>query len=315
MPVPGAAPVARHFLEVDDLAPAELGEVLDLAERADPPRVLAGRGVALVFEKPSNRTRNSTEIAVFQLGGHPVTVQAAEVGIDTREPAEDVARILACYHAAIGARVLSHSTLERMAAALDRADLAVPVVNLLSDLAHPCQAVADLLTVRQCLGGLSGVTVAYVGDANNVCRSLGRGCALTGARFRVAAPAGYGPGDEELAAVRALGGDIAVTEVPEEAVDGADVVYTDVWTSMGQEAEAQLRRRAFAGFMVDAALVERAAPKAIVLHCMPAHRGEEIAAEVVDGPRSEVWRQAANRMHAARALLGWLVERSAAGVG
>ncbi|HZU71579.1 MAG TPA: ornithine carbamoyltransferase [Acidimicrobiales bacterium] len=300
--------MARHFLEVDDLSPAELEEVLSLAERADPPRLLEGRGVALLFEKPSARTRNATEMAVVQLGGHPVTINGPEVGIDSRETAEDIARVLACYHAAIGARVMAHSTLERMAEALDAAAVEVPVVNLLSDLAHPCQALADLLTIRQCLGGIDGVTVAYVGDSNNVCRSLARACALAGARIRVASPDGYALGDDEITAVRALGGDIEVTAAPAAAVDGADVVYTDVWASMGQESEAERRSRAFVGFTVDAGLVERAAPKAVVLHCLPAHRGQEISAEVMDGPRSQVWRQAANRMHAARGLLAWLLD-------
>ncbi|HZT64822.1 MAG TPA: ornithine carbamoyltransferase [Acidimicrobiales bacterium] len=299
--------MTRHFLDVDDLSAQELEVVLDLAEDKPPP-VLAGRGVALIFEHPSNRTRNATEMAVVQLGGHPVTISGSEVGLDRREPAEDVARVLAGYHAVICARVARHPTLERMAAAIDRAGQAVPVVNLLSDLAHPCQALADLLTIRQCLGTTRDVTIAYVGDGNNVCRSLTKAAALAGARCRVASPAGHTLSDADLDAVRALGGDLVLTDQPAQAVKGADVVYTDVWTSMGQEEEQQARRDAFAGYTVDRHLLAGAGPDAIVLHCLPAHRGEEIAADVVDGPRSRVWQQATNRMHAARGLLAWLMQ-------
>ena len=298
--------MTRHFLEVNDLSAAELAEVLSLAESAEYPKVLAGKGVSLLFEKPSARTRNSTEVAVFQLGGHPVTIRGEEVGIDTREPAEDVARVLAGYHAVICARVMDHATLVRMAGAIDDAGFQVPVVNLLSDLAHPCQAVADVLTIKQVFGR-TDVPVAYVGDGNNVLRSLALACALVGAPVRVASPSGFSLAAEEVEAVRRLGGDIEVTEDPEEAVKGASVIYTDVWTSMGQEDEAQARRAAFEGFIVDQHLVELAAPEVVVMHCLPAHRGEEISAEVVDGPRSVVWRQATNRMHSVRAILAWLV--------
>jgi ornithine carbamoyltransferase len=308
--------VTRHFLEVDDLSCDELDQVLALAaapaERTAP--VLAGRGAALVFEKPSARTRSSTELAVVALGGHPVYVQGFELGIDSREQAEYVARTLACYHAAICARVEDHDVLVRMAAALDDAagdgrpgGSAVPVVNLLSDRAHPCQALADLLTLRQIFGDLGGRTLAYVGDANNMWSSLALATAMAGMHLRTAAPDGYGPDDDELERVARLGGDVEVTEDPAEAVSGADVVYTDVWTSMGQEAEAEVRRTAFSGFTVDEELLVRAAPEAVVLHCLPAHRGEEISAAVLDGPRSRVWQQATNRMHAMRGLLAWLL--------
>ncbi|HSL57373.1 MAG TPA: ornithine carbamoyltransferase [Acidimicrobiales bacterium] len=294
----------RHLLEIDDLTTAEIHAVLERAEAPDPDPVLAGQGMALVFEKPSARTRNSMEMAVTQLGGHPVTIRGDEVGLDVRETVEDVTRTLACYHAAIGARVFEHSKVERMAA-LD----AVPVVNLLSDEAHPMQALADLLTIRQELGRLDDVTVAYVGDANNVARSLALAVARTGGRVRIGAPGGYGFPDADLDRIRAAGVEPVVTDRPDEAVKGADVIYTDVWTSMGQEAEAEARRRAFEGFTVDDRLVDAAAEGAIVLHCLPAHRGEEVAASVVDGPRSRVWPQAANRMHAARGLLWWLLEQ------
>ena len=312
MPEPTPAGATRHVLEVDDLRPDGLATVLDVAGR-DPatlPRSLEGAGVALVFEKPSARTRSSSEMAVVALGGHPVYIQGSEVGIDTRETAEDVARTLASFHRIVCARVMDHRSLERMAAALDAAGVPVPVVNLLSDWAHPCQALADLATLRQRFGaeGVRDRTVAYIGDANNVWRSLALAASMAGIPTRVAAPAGYGPSDEDVGRVRALGGELLVTEDPAEAADGADALYTDVWTSMGQEDETAARMEAFAGFCVDEALVARAAPDAIVMHCLPAHRGEEISAGVVDGPHSVVWQQAANRMHAMRGLLAWVTE-------
>src|SRR5580698_5387492 len=249
--------MTRHVLEIDDLSCAELAQVLDLAAQppgAAPP-VLAGRGAALVFEKPSLRTRSSTELAVVALAGHPVYIQGVEVGIDSREPAEDVARTLASYHAVICARVLDHQVLVRMAAALDDrppdSGPAVPVVNLLSDRSHPGQAIADLLTLRQVFGDLAGRTLAYVGDPNNVWRSLVLGAAMMGMTVRTAAPDGYGPDPDDIARLARLGGDIELTTDPAEAVAGADAVYTDVWTSMGQEEEAVLRRKAFSGFTVD----------------------------------------------------------------
>jgi ornithine carbamoyltransferase len=300
----------RHFLEIDDLAPAELAEVLDLAERPDPPEVLVGRGVALVFEKPSLRTRNATEMAVVQLGGHPISLRADEVGLDEREPAPDAARALSRYHAAIGARVFEHARLEAMAAAAG-----VPVLNLLSDRSHPAQALADLLTLRQQWGSLAGRRVAWVGDANNVCRSLVLGAALAGVEVTVATPPGFALDVATLDRAAALGGRVAVTTRPDEAVEGADAVATDVWASMGQEAEAAIRRRSFEGFGVDAALMARAAPGAAFLHCLPAHRGEEVAADVVDGPQSVVWQQAENRMHAMRGLLLFLFAGSGEGGG
>jgi ornithine carbamoyltransferase len=295
-----------NFLEVDDLSCDELKAVLDLAS-APPGRVagtLSGKGVALVFEKPSARTRSSTEMAVVALGGHPVYVQRQEVGIDERETAEDVARTLACYHSMICARVFDHGVLVRMADALAATSTDVPVVNLLSDLAHPCQALADLLTLRQNFGDPAGRTVAYVGDANNVWRSLSIAAAMSGVQVRTASPNGFGPDRDDVERVVRLGGEVDVTDDPGEAVAGADVVYTDVWTSMGQEEEAELRRKAFAGFTIDSELMERASPDAIFMHCLPAHRGEEVTSEVFEGSRSRVWQQAANRMHAMRGLLG-----------
>ena len=294
-------PAARHVLDVDDLDAAEVAEVLRRARTGHRVNALEGRGVALYFQKPSARTRHSAELAVAHLSGHPVSVLDHEVGIDTRESAEDLARTLACYHAIIGARVFDHGVLERMAAVS-----AVPVVNLLSDRAHPLQALADVLTLQEVFGSCEGRTVAYVGDANNVANSLALAAGRTGMTFRIASPGGYGFGDDQCARLEAAGAEVHPFDDPRAAVAGADAVYTDVWTSMGQEGEAERRRRAFAGFTVTPALMDAAAPHAVFLHCLPAHRGEEVAAEVIDGPRSRVWQQAANRLGAAKGLFWWL---------
>ena len=295
----------RHFLDVDDLEPGELARILNLATDPNPPQVLAGKGAALLFEKPSARTRSATEMAVVQLGGHPVYIGPAEVGLDRRESVEDVTRTLACYNAVIGARVFAHSTVERMAAVS-----AVPIVNLLSDHAHPTQAVADVLTMRAGLGHLEGLALAYVGDANNMARSLVYAAGLSGMSVRIASPEGYGFSESALRRMRGRGCEPVQVTKPMHAVQGAHVVYTDVWASMGQEQEADKRREDFAGFTVNRALMARAAPDALFLHCLPAHRGEEVEAAVIDGPRSRVWPQATNRMHAARGLLVWLMEQA-----
>ena len=298
----------RDFLEVDELSHAELATLLDtmVAWKADPseiPQVLAGKGVALVFEKPSARTRNSGEMAVVGLGGHPVTIRHDEISIDQRESAEDVARTLASFHSIVAARVFDHTVLERMAAAVD-----VPIVNLLSDRGHPCQALADLLTIRELLGALEGRRVAYVGDGNNVAASLAFGAALTGLELIVSSPGGYELDDLVVDRARNLGGAIELIADPYEAVKGVDAVYTDTWTSMGEEGEADVRREAFRGWQVDEALMAVAGPDARFLHCLPAHRGEEVTNAVIEGPASAVWRQAANRMHAKRALFAFLME-------
>jgi ornithine carbamoyltransferase len=300
--------MSRSFLEVDDLGPGALAALLDraIAWKADPsdvPPALLGQGVAALFEKPSARTRISIEMAVATLGGHPIYVRPEEVGLDTRETVEDVARTMAGMCAVIAARVFDHRTLERMEAVVD-----VPIVNLLSDISHPCQALADLLTLREHFGSIEGRRVAYVGDGNNVAASLAFGAALSGVELVIASPEGYELDAEVAARARNLGGSIELVSDPYDAVRDADALYTDVWTSMGQEAEREHRLHAFAGFTVDDALMKAAAPDAVFLHCLPAHRGEEVAAEVIDGPRSLVWQQAANRMHAARALLVDLVE-------
>jgi ornithine carbamoyltransferase len=296
----------RHFLEVDDLAPAELEALLDQAAawKADPasvPKALTGHGVAMLFEKQSARTRTSTEMAVHTLDGHPIYIRPEEVGIDTRESAEDVARTLAAYCTIIAARVFDHHLLERMVATVS-----VPIVNLLSDRAHPCQALADLLTLREDLGALEGRRVARVGDGNNVATSLAFAAALSGLELIVASPPDYELDDDVVDRARNLGGTIELIADPHEAVRGVDAVYTDVWTSMGQEDEAQQRRAAFAGYRIDKDLMATAGPQARFMHCLPAHRDEEVSADVIDGPQSVVWRQAENRMHAIRALFAML---------
>jgi ornithine carbamoyltransferase len=297
---------ARHVLEVDDLDPARLSAVLDHAvewKRTAPPAALAGKGVAAMFQKPSARTRVSVEMAVATLGGHPIYVRDEEVGLDRRETVEDVARTLAGMCSVVAARVFDHSVLERMVAVVD-----VPIVNLLSDVAHPCQALADLLTIREHFGTLEGRRIVYVGDGNNVAASLAFASALSGVELVVASPEGYQLDSEVVERARNLGGTIERSTDAYDAVRDADVIYTDVWTSMGQEEEREQRLRAFEGWTVDAGLMKLANDDAVFLHCLPAHRGEEVAAEVIDGPQSRVWEQAANRMHSLRALLVDLVE-------
>ena len=276
----------RHLLSIRDLSAKDLEWILTASEQPYP-RVLEGKGVALYFEKPSARTRNSMELAVAQLGGHPVYIQKDELGMGSRESVFDVTHTLACYHAIIAGRVFDHGLLEEMA----RVN-AAPVLNMLSGTDHPLQALADLLTIKQLLGRLEGVKVAFVGEGNNVSRSLAEACALAGAEFVIASPEGYG-----------LEGSLAD---PAEAVDGADIVYTDVWVSMGGE-DSEERRAAFEPYQVDGALMART-NDAWFLHCLPARRGEEVTAPVIDGPRSAVWRQAENRMHTARGAMLWMLE-------
>lgn len=271
-------------------------QMLDLAVTEAKP--LAGKGVALLFEKPSARTRHSMEMAVVSLGGHPITVRADEVGVGSRESPEDVARTLACYHSIVAARVKDHALLDSFAAAIPD----TPVVNMLSDRAHPLQALADLLTVQQLRGTVAGSTIAFVGDGNNVARSLAVGASLLGAQFRIASPEGYELSDDLLA----LPG-VEQLRDPAEGVADADVVYTDVWVSMGQDAEGEARKAIFRPYQVDEALMAKASSDAAFLHCLPAIRGEEVTAGVIDGPNSAVWKQAENRYHAARGALAWLL--------
>lgn len=294
----------RSFLDVTDQSPDEVRLILELAERPVPAlgRPLDGRGAALIFEKPSNRTRHSMEMAVVQLGGHPVHTRGSEVGFDTREPVEDVAAILSGYHGLIAARVFSHSVVERLAAAAT-----VPVVNMLSDRSHPLQAFADALTMQQCLGELAGRTVAYVGDYNNVARSLGEISAMLGMHVRYACPDGFDADEAELERIVLLGAaSVEQSARPLDAVTGAHVVHTDTWVSMGQEDDKEARRMAFEGYTVDAAMMSRADPTAVFMHCLPAYRGLEVAADVIDGSRSVVYQQGHNRLHSARAILAFL---------
>ena len=290
----------NDLIDIAGMSPETFTAILDLSER-DAGRPLAGKGVALLFQKPSARTRNSMEMAVVQLGGHPIYIQKDEIGLGTRESVEDVARTLSCYHQIIAARVNDHALLEGMAAATD-----TPVLNMLSDKAHPLQALADLLTVRQLLGSLEGAKLAYVGDANNVARSLAEACALAGAHLTVASPEGYGFSDAEVARI---GGGLRQVADPAQAVEEANIVYTDVWVSMGQDDEAEARQRAFAAYQVDEALMAKSA-NAFFMHCLPAIRGQEVSNGVMESPRSAVWRQAENRMHTARGALAWMVGES-----
>jgi len=286
------------FLEITDLTDVEIDRVLELAELTNPPQILSGSGGVIAFEKPSARTRVSMEMATAQLGGHPVTVRDEEIGIDRRESAEDLARLFSGYGRFIAARVFEHSKLERLAA-----HASVPVINLLSDQSHPIQILADLLTVRQEFGQLAGLTYAWVGDANNVARSFVLGAHRVGGNVRIAHPEGFGFDATTSADIAKEGVPIFDTRDPREAVAGADVVYTDTWYSMGQEAEQHERVPVFRPYQVDDSLMADAASHAIFLHCLPAHRGEEATDSVLDGPQSRIFEQAHNRMHSARGLM------------
>ena len=304
--------MARSFLQVADFSASELSAVLDAAQaqKASPEgahrRAWAGRTAFLIFQKPSLRTRVSFELAVRRLGGEALYLSPPEVGLGEREPAADVARVLARFGDAIICRTFEQALLEELAAHAD-----LPVINALSDWEHPCQALADLLTIRE-HGGAAGRTLAYVGDGNNVARSLMICAAGEGMQVRMASPPGYelDAASIEAAQARAAAGgrSVEVGGDPAAAVDGADVVYTDTWTSMGQEAEAKLRVEAFEGFQVNAELLALARPGALVMHCLPAHRGEEISDAALEGEQSVVFDQAENRLHAQQALLWRLVQ-------
>ncbi len=295
----------RHFLDITDLTARDLNTVMDLAQ-ADISILgspLAGKGVALIFEKPSNRTRQSMEMAVVQLGGHPIFTRGEEVGFDQRETVEDVTRIMAGYHHVVAARVFAHSVLQRMAAVSS-----VPIINMLSEQSHPLQALADVLTMRQELGDLQQKTVAWIGDYNNVARSLVEACSLEGMNIRLGCPVGYGASNSELTRIADLGAaSINQFELAKTAATGAHAVHTDVFVSMGQEAETAKRLVDFKDFCIDANVMSVATKDAIFMHCLPAHRGVEVAGEVIDGSQSRVVTQAHNRMHAARGLLAHLM--------
>jgi ornithine carbamoyltransferase len=299
----------RDLVSITDLSPEEIRRVVDTAlamKNGRPSPLLDGQTLALLFEKPSLRTRVSFEVAMRQLGGHALYLSPAEVGLGQREPVADVARVLSRYVDAVAARTFKHETVEELARWAD-----VPVINALSDGEHPCQALADLLTIYEEKGRWQGLVLSFVGDANNVARSLMLASALVGMDFRIASPQGYGVSgavvDKAQRFAAGSGAAIVCVQSPEEAVRGADIVYTDVWTSMGQEEEVAARRRAFGGYQVNAELLALASPDAIVMHDLPAHRGEEIADEVIEGPQSVVFDQAENRLHAQKAVLALIL--------
>jgi ornithine carbamoyltransferase len=304
----------RHFLVDDDITQDEQTAILDEADRMkkDPfaARPLEGpRSVAVVFEKPSTRTRLSFDAGIAELGGHPIIIDAAMTQLGRGETIEDTAQVLSRYVSAIVIRTFGQDRIENLAEAAT-----VPVVNALTDYAHPCQALADLQTIREKKGGLSGLTLAYLGDGNNMAHSLLLSGALAGMHVRVASPPGFEPIDQVVRRATEIGertgGSALVTNDSLEAAANADVLYTDVWASMGQEGEAMSRVLVFQPYALDLQAVEAAADDVIVMHCLPAHRGEEIAAEVMDGPHSVVFDQAENRLHAQKALLAFLLERS-----
>jgi ornithine carbamoyltransferase len=307
------------FLSVDDLDAEQLREVLDLADELKADRAqrvgttsdlshgpLRGRTVAMIFEKPSTRTRVSFQVAVTELGGEPLPLSSAELQLGRGETIADTGAVLSRYVHGIVVRTFGQDRLEELAAAAD-----VPVVNALTDLEHPCQALADLQTFREVHGELAGRRLAYVGDGNNVAHSLLLAGAKLGLTVTVGHPEGYAPDEAIVARARSLaaetGAEVLITTDAEAAVRGADAVYTDVWASMGQEEEATQRRRAFEPYQVTAELLSHAADGAVFLHCLPAHRGEEVTAEVMDGPASRVFDQAENRLHAQKALLARLL--------
>ncbi|WP_169978849.1 ornithine carbamoyltransferase [Tautonia rosea] len=302
----------RHFIELFDLKADEVRLLLDQAialkregnRGLRSPR-LAGQMLGLVFDKPSMRTRISFETAMTHLGGSSIYMTGKDVGIGVREPVTDFARVISQYVDALAVRTFSQDLIEELAQHAE-----IPIINALTDSDHPCQAMSDLLTIREACGGLEGVTLAFVGDGNNVARSLAVASALSGMRFILACPNGYAFPDDfrRRFATQFPGVPLEETHDPADAVSAADVVYTDVWTSMGQEDEAEIRCKTFEPYRVDAALMSQARPNAIFLHCLPAHRGEEVTAEVIDGPQSLVVPQAANRLHFQKALLLHLME-------
>jgi len=291
----------KDLISIADLTSDDIQNLIHSAIELKEQRgsaLLQGDILALIFEKPSLRTRVSFDVAMNQLGGHAIYLSQAEVGLGEREPISDVAQVLSRYVDGIVARTFAHESVALLAEYAT-----VPVINGLSDEEHPCQVLSDLLTIYEKKGRLEGLTVSYIGDANNVANSLILACSLMGSDFRIASPEGYGPSDRILAKARNNPGKILVTEEPKKAARDADVVYTDVWTSMGQEAEAPRRRAAFSAYQVDARLLSVAKKDAIFLHPLPAHHGEEIAEGILDAPQSVVFDQAENRLHMQKAVL------------
>jgi ornithine carbamoyltransferase len=302
--------MARDYLSVDDLSPAELGRVLDLSEALKADRglhlhALDGRSIALIFERSSTRTRVSFEVGIHELGGQALILTAEDLQLGRGETIEDTGRVLSRYVDAIVLRTFEQERLEVLAEAAS-----VPVVNSLSDFEHPCQALADLFTIRERLGSLRGRTLTYVGDGNNVAHSLLLAGAKAGMTVRVATPPGFEPIPQVIQRAADIAaetdGTVEVTNDPHVAADGADVLYTDVWASMGQEEEAAERALVFPAFQINQKMVDLASPGVVVLHCLPAHRGQEITDEVIDGPHSAIWDQAENRLHTQKALLVFL---------
>lgn len=303
----------QHLTSINDLSPADAAEILDLAGRLKaelkggvPHPLLQGKTLALIFEKPSLRTRTTFDVGMYQLGGHTVYMGHSDIGPGTRESVPDIARNLSRWVDGIVTRTFAHGTVVELAQ-----HATVPVVNGLCDEEHPCQALADMLTLREHKGELQGKHLAYVGDGNNVAHSLMLLCAKLGVHITVATPAGYEPMPQYVETAQrdaqATGAAIRVIRSPEEAVATADAIYTDTWTSMGREAEAEQRRRVFPPYQVNRRLLQHAKADAIVMHCLPAHRGEEITDDVMDGPQSVIFDQAENRLHVQKAVLVWLM--------
>ncbi len=295
----------RDFLTITDFSPEDIRRLFELARRmkkgAYGATPLAGKTLAMIFAKSSTRTRVSFEVGTFQLGGHALFLSSRDIQLGRGEPIADTARVLSRYVSGIMIRTFDHGEVEDLAR-----HATIPVINGLTDLSHPCQVLADLLTVQEELGDWEGKRVAWVGDGNNMANSWLEAAEVLGFELRLACPEGFEPNREkfERACRKAR---VLVTEVPEEAVEGAHVVNTDVWASMGQETEAEARRNAFRGYTVDGDLMRLAAPEAVFLHCLPAHRGEEVTAEVIEGPQSRVWDEAENRLHVQKALLATLM--------
>jgi len=299
----------RSFTRVADWSRDDLLSVLDFADdlkqrqaRREEHHLLPGRTLAMIFQKPSTRTRVSFEVGMTQLGGHALYLAAGDLQLGRGETLKDTATVLSRYVDGIMIRTFDQDDVEELAR-----HASIPVINGLTDISHPCQALADVMTIRERLGRIEGVRVAYLGDGNNVCASLMVACAKLGAPFVAASPAGYEVWPEAVELAREAGGEVELTTDPREAATGADVLYTDVWTSMGQEDERERRLRDLAGFGIDEALVGLANEDAIVLHCLPAHYGEEITEGVLYGPRSAVWDEAENRLHAQKALLALVI--------
>jgi ornithine carbamoyltransferase len=300
----------RHFTRVADWSPEELHTLLDLADelkdlqrRREEHRLLPGRTLGMIFQKPSTRTRVSFEVGIAQLGGTGLYLAASDLQLGRGETLRDTATVLSRYLDALMIRTFAQEDVEELAR-----HASIPVINGLTDIAHPCQALADVMTIRERLGRLEGVRVAYLGDGNNVCASLMVACGKLAMPFVAATPTGYEPADRAVELAREAGGQIELVRDPREAAAGADVLYTDVWTSMGQEDERDRRLRDLTGYGIDEGLVQLAGPEAIVLHCLPAHYGEEITEEVLYGPQSAVWDEAENRLHSQKALMALVIE-------